>query len=184
MQTTDGGPLANNVSATWNMLTDFTLNVPVYFDSTVYQWLVNGTPVGPLTDGIGTICCAEATNPILSGWSYYTTGFSTPLPAGLYSATQDKNWQELYVTPYTLVENGGIDPSTANGFTFALHFTLQPNIVAAVSASAFGEFPTFAPGSWIEIYGTNLAGSTQTWTSADFSGVLRPTELGGRREPA
>ena len=48
-----------------------------------------------------------------------------------------------------------------------------------VSASAFGEFPTFAPGSWIEIYGTNLAASTQTWTSADFSGVIGPTELGG-----
>jgi uncharacterized protein (TIGR03437 family) len=51
--------------------------------------------------------------------------------------------------------------------------------VAAVSASVFGEFPAFAPGSWIEIYGTNLAGNTQTWDSSDFNGVIGPTVLGG-----
>jgi uncharacterized protein (TIGR03437 family) len=174
METTDGGPLANNINAYWNIVMDYTLSVPVYFDQVVQQWSVSGTPVSPLTNGIGSICCAEATNPILPGWSYYGSGFSGALPAGVQT-----NWQQIYVTPYTLVENGGIDPSTANQFTFGLHFTLQPNIVAAVSASAFGEFPTFAPGSWIEIYGTNLSGSTQTWTSADFSGVLGPTELGG-----
>ncbi|MGA2133501.1 MAG: hypothetical protein ABSH50_14500 [Bryobacteraceae bacterium] len=57
-----------------------------------------------------------------------------------------------------------------------------PNIVAAVSASAFGEFPTFAPGSWIEIYGTNLAAGAETWGTIDFSGpggVDGPTTLGG-----
>jgi len=58
----------------------------------------------------------------------------------------------------------------------------QPDIVAAVSASAYGEFPTFAPGSWIEIYGTNLAAGTRTWGTEDFSGpggVDGPTTLGG-----
>ena len=174
METTDGGPLANNISGLWNIVIDYTLSAPVYFDQVVQQWTMNGTAVGPLTNGIGSICCAEATNPILPGWSYYNSGFSGALPAGVQT-----NWQQIYVTPYTLIENGGIDPSTANGFTFGLHFTLQPTIAAVVSASAFGEFPTFAPGSWIEIYGTNLGGTTQVWTSADFNGVLGPTELGG-----
>ena len=48
-----------------------------------------------------------------------------------------------------------------------------------VSASAFGEFPAAAPGSWIEIYGTNLAADARGWTGADFNGVNAPTSLGG-----
>jgi len=174
METTDGGPLANNVNSLWQILFNYTLSQAADFDQVFQQWWVNGTAVGPLTNGIGSICCAQATNPIVPGWSYYGSGFSGALAAGVQT-----NWKQIYVTPYTLIENGGIDPSTANGFVFGLHFTLAPNIVAAVSASAFGEFPTFAPGSWIEIYGTNLSGTTQTWGASDFSGVIGPTELGG-----
>ena len=48
-----------------------------------------------------------------------------------------------------------------------------------VSASAFGEFTSISPGSWIEIYGSNLAATTQSWTQADFNGANAPTSLGG-----
>jgi uncharacterized protein (TIGR03437 family) len=48
-----------------------------------------------------------------------------------------------------------------------------------VSASAFGEFATAAPGSWIEIYGSNLASETRGWTGADFTGINAPTSLSG-----
>jgi uncharacterized protein (TIGR03437 family) len=48
-----------------------------------------------------------------------------------------------------------------------------------VSASAFGEFASAAPGSWIEIYGTNLAADTRPWQSSDFNGVNAPTMLDG-----
>lgn len=50
-----------------------------------------------------------------------------------------------------------------------------------VSASAFGTLPGVAPGSWIEIYGTNLAVDTRGWGSADFSGVNAPTSLDGTK---
>jgi len=176
LETTDGGPLANNLSADWAITIAFTLNWPVYNDGVVTQWLVNGTPVSPLTNGIGSICCATPSNPILPGYAYYNSG-NGALPAGLQS-----NWQEIYSDPYNYVTAGGIDPSTANGFTFALHFSLQlpaPIVGGVVSASAFGEFPTFAPGSWIEIYGTNLAAFTQNWTTSNFNGVEGPTTLGG-----
>ena len=180
MQTTGGGPVAGNINGYWNIVMNYVLSAPVYFDAVVQgQWTMNGTAVGPLTNGIGTICCAVATNPILPGWSYYNSGFKIPYPAGPFT-----NWQQIFASPYSLVTNGGINPSTANGFTFALHFTLQPpvpTVTGVVSASAFGDFPTFAPGSWIEIYGTALAAGTQTWGSSDFNGVLGPTTLG---EPA
>ena len=102
-----------------------------------------------------------------------------PLPKGL-----EANWQELYVQPYSLVSNGGINPSAPNEFVFALHFTLQafPQITQVISASQFGALPTIAPGSWIEIYGSNLAPLTQTWAATDFSGpnnAYAPTELNG-----
>jgi uncharacterized protein (TIGR03437 family) len=48
-----------------------------------------------------------------------------------------------------------------------------------VSASAFGGFTAVSPGSWIEIYGSNLATDTRTWGSADFNGLNAPTSLDG-----
>jgi uncharacterized protein (TIGR03437 family) len=48
-----------------------------------------------------------------------------------------------------------------------------------ISAGSFGAFSTVAPGSWIEIYGTNLAAGTRNWGTADFNGVNAPTTLGG-----
>jgi uncharacterized protein (TIGR03437 family) len=180
MKTTNGGPLAGNINADWNITLDYTLTAAVFFDQVVTQWVVNGTPVGPITGDIGTICCPSASNPILPGWSYYNSGFSGALPAGLFS-----NWQEIYVDPYSLVSSGGINPNTANELIFALHFTLQsavPVITNVISASQFGAFPTIAPGSWIEVYGSNLGEIAQQWASSNFSGVngaYAPTALGG-----
>jgi uncharacterized protein (TIGR03437 family) len=58
----------------------------------------------------------------------------------------------------------------------------QPPVIGAggvVSASAFGEFTSISPGSWIEIYGSNLAVDTRSWTGTDFNGVNAPTSLDG-----
>lgn len=50
-----------------------------------------------------------------------------------------------------------------------------------VSASAFGAFPAIAPGSWVEIYGSNLATNVRLWNGSDFknNGVNAPTSLDG-----
>ncbi|HEY6347567.1 MAG TPA: IPT/TIG domain-containing protein [Bryobacteraceae bacterium] len=48
-----------------------------------------------------------------------------------------------------------------------------------VSASAFGQFTSVAPGSWIEIYGSNLASDSRSWAGSDFSGMNAPTSLDG-----
>ncbi|HUB77666.1 MAG TPA: FG-GAP-like repeat-containing protein [Bryobacteraceae bacterium] len=59
--------------------------------------------------------------------------------------------------------------------------TGAPAITAGgvVSASAFGEFASAAPGSWIEIYGTNLSSGTGPWQAGDFNGINAPTMLDG-----
>jgi uncharacterized protein (TIGR03437 family) len=52
--------------------------------------------------------------------------------------------------------------------------------LGVISASAFGGFTALAPGSWMEIYGTNLATvASQTWAGTDFKGNLAPSALGG-----
>jgi len=48
-----------------------------------------------------------------------------------------------------------------------------------VSASGFGDFSKIAPGTWIEITGTNLASNTRIWAGGDFSGVNAPQSLDG-----
>jgi uncharacterized protein (TIGR03437 family) len=48
-----------------------------------------------------------------------------------------------------------------------------------VSDSAFGGFSAVAPGSWIEIHGSNLATHARDWTFADFNGNQAPTSLDG-----
>ena len=59
-------------------------------------------------------------------------------------------------------------------------FDATPVILAVISASSFGGFAAVAPGTWMEIYGTNLANvASQTWASADFTGDAAPTALGG-----
>jgi uncharacterized protein (TIGR03437 family) len=50
---------------------------------------------------------------------------------------------------------------------------------AVVSASAFGGFAAAAPGSYIEIYGSSLAGTTRGWAAADFTNGSAPTSLDG-----
>ena len=48
------------------------------------------------------------------------------------------------------------------------------------TASGFGGFPgVAAPGSWVELYGSNLAGTTREWTGGDFKGTSAPTSLDG-----
>lgn len=54
-----------------------------------------------------------------------------------------------------------------------------PAITSIESASGFGGFSAVAPGSWVEIYGSNLAPDTRSWVGADFIGDNAPTSLEG-----
>jgi uncharacterized protein (TIGR03437 family) len=58
--------------------------------------------------------------------------------------------------------------------------TLSPPTITAVqSAGAFGALSAFTSGSWLEVYGTNLAPDTRSWLSSDFTGNNAPTSLDG-----
>jgi len=55
----------------------------------------------------------------------------------------------------------------------------SPSVSGVVSASDFGGFSGVAPGSWVEIYGSNLAGDARSWIGADFKGDSAPISLDG-----
>jgi uncharacterized protein (TIGR03437 family) len=46
-----------------------------------------------------------------------------------------------------------------------------------ITAGNFGAFPSIAPGTWVEIYGTNLSPATREWAGSDFTGNTAPTSL-------
>src|SRR5262245_7285611 len=48
-----------------------------------------------------------------------------------------------------------------------------------ITAFAYGGNDAIAPGTWIEIYGSNLSRTTRQWTAADFNGDAAPTSLDG-----
>ena len=52
-----------------------------------------------------------------------------------------------------------------------------PAITSVNSATDFGGLPQFAPGSWLEVRGSNLAVDTRLWAAGDFKGGIAPTAL-------
>jgi uncharacterized protein (TIGR03437 family) len=46
-----------------------------------------------------------------------------------------------------------------------------------ISAGSFGARRDFAPGSWLEIYGSNFSTNTKEWLGADFNDTAAPTSL-------
>ncbi|MBL0156357.1 MAG: hypothetical protein IPP47_04560 [Bryobacterales bacterium] len=62
--------------------------------------------------------------------------------------------------------------------------SVDPPVISeggVVTDTAFGAATAAAPGSWVEILGSNLASSTREWTAADFDGAVAPTVLEGTR---
>ncbi len=113
------------------------------------------------------------------------------------------SYQVLWTPPATNVGNvtlyaAGNASNSANvmssnattGHIYTTSITLTPSAAPTgpapaisaggiVSAGNFGAFTSAAPGSWIEIYGTNLAASTYSWAGSDFNGSAAPTTING-----
>jgi uncharacterized protein (TIGR03437 family) len=84
--------------------------------------------------------------------------------------------------------SGTITINPANGsptVTIPVNLTLSVGSVptiqtgGVITATAFGGFSTISPGTYIEIYGSNLAATSRTWASSDFTGANAPTAIDG-----
>jgi uncharacterized protein (TIGR03437 family) len=52
-----------------------------------------------------------------------------------------------------------------------------PSVSGVLSSSVFGGSLAVAPGSWVEVHGSNLAAVSRSWLLTDFNGVVAPTSL-------
>jgi uncharacterized protein (TIGR03437 family) len=76
--------------------------------------------------------------------------------------------------------NGNLYIADSGNNVIRLLTPTTPGIAAGVfTASGFGGFKSIAPGTWIEIYGSNLAFDRRMWTTPDFQGTAAPTSLSG-----
>jgi uncharacterized protein (TIGR03437 family) len=103
-----------------------------------------------------------------SGYALVELQKSGPLPAGTRKVLIDVVFRS--------------SDSIADDIGFALAAPGAPPVITPggiVSASAFGGFPSIAPGSWIEIYGDNLySGPATQWSLSQFNNNVAPTSLG------
>lgn len=102
--------------------------------------------------------------PALSAQLNFPAGVAVDSKGNVYVADTQNHVIRL-LTPTSAPPCGGALPVISAG--------------GVISASAFGASPSIAYGSWIEIYGSNLAADTRSWATSDFSnnGTTAPTSL-------
>jgi uncharacterized protein (TIGR03437 family) len=114
----------------------------------------------------------SVTSPIIdshnSTWQNYADSY--PIPAGTRSIT--------YTMLFTRNVGSDLDAFVDDN-SLTISKSNIPSITSGgvISAGSFGAFASAAAGSWIEIYGSNLALDTRLWTSADFNGIYAPMSL-------
>lgn len=171
--TESGGPGAIGRLTTAGVLTEF----PATSDS---QGIVSG-PDGALwytrwtNSDIVRITTAGVT-------TVYPTRTASSEPWGITAGPDGALW----FAERSADQIGRLLPATSG---FVCTNTTAPVISSIDSASAYGGYPYFASGSWLEIKGTNLADPADPrltaatnpgqWTVADFNGSNAPTVLDG-----
>jgi len=104
--------------------------------------------------------------PAASAQLKFPSGVALDAAGNLYIA-DTQNSRIRLLAPLSQPANAGAVPAISPG--------------GVVGAAAFGALTSVAPGSWLEIYGANLAANSRGWTTADFNGVKAPTSLDGTK---
>jgi uncharacterized protein (TIGR03437 family) len=127
---------------------------------------VPGVLVGwAVTSGAATVSANTSTTDSTGAASIGVTFGSTPGPIGVVAAVLGTTLgTQVTLTSTVFNSNCPMGP---------------PFITSAQSAGDYGGFSTFAPGSWLEVKGVNLALDARQWAGADFQGVNAPTGLDG-----
>ena len=142
------------------------VEVYILFGSTISQ----NSSGGPVGTGLKYLGYADSTQALQAS---IVAGNSSPGALSLVPGTWTIGLYMEFSFLQTLSTSGTILATVTSPSPPSI------NSGGVVSASAFGEFHSAAPGSWIEIYGSNLAADTRGWEGSDFNGVNAPTSLDG-----
>ena len=117
---------------------------------------------------------------------------STPLQSGTIQVTWTAPPSDVgTITLYAAVNaaNGDKNNTGDHIYTTKLQLCAESPCAAAappaissggvVSAAAFSAQAGVAPGTWLEIYGSNLSTTTRGWSGSDFTDNRAPTSLDG-----
>ncbi len=113
-----GQTLAANFNAAWSIsVTGIDFTAPTVFDSVFLYWTDDGVPFNPIQT-FGGIAYQGQNSPInpAIGPVFSNTGFSIPTNGDFNPIVS--------VFPYSFLNSGGVNPSTANDYHQGLHFTL------------------------------------------------------------
>jgi uncharacterized protein (TIGR03437 family) len=87
--------------------------------------------------------------------------------------------RERMMSTATGSATAGVTASITMGATFQVPAASSPSISSGGVANAVSGAAGAAPGSWISIYGSNLAAAIRAVASSDLSNNVLPTALGG-----
>ena len=135
-------------------------NLPIEFNYALQLWA--GSTMLASASNLGLANNSSGTDSVT-----YSSGLNNPL-AG----------QPLMIVLSSTGSDGAITEADFDNVALTVT-TASVAVDGVVSASAFGGFSAISPGSWIEIYGSNLAPDTRSWNGSDFNGVNAPTKLDG-----
>ncbi len=145
-------------------------------------------PCGVAVDATGNLYIADTTNGrirvVINGTIYTIAGNGR---LGIFAGDGGLAKNASLSFPYgvTVDKQGNVYVADTQNhvireLTGSLISIVPPPVITpggVISASQFGGFPSTTPGSWIEIYGANLAADSRSWALSDFTGNIAPTSL-------
>jgi uncharacterized protein (TIGR03437 family) len=84
---------------------------------------------------------------------------------------------QTWSSDFPITNGAAVYPGSGGGFVAKLAVPVTPVITAVLNGASFQ--PGIEAGSWVTIEGTNLANTTRTWKTSDFTGNDLPTSLSG-----
>jgi uncharacterized protein (TIGR03437 family) len=141
-------------------------------------------PYGVALDAAGNLFIADTNNQRIRRVSA-ATGIITTVAGTKFSGYSGDGGAatsaELSFPRVVLLDpHGNIYVSDTQNQVIRLMTAAPPSISGVITASGFGGFTSIAPGTFIEIYGSNLAAESLNWGNF-FNGVNAPTSLAGTK---
>jgi uncharacterized protein (TIGR03437 family) len=140
------------------------------------------SPAGVAVDAAGNIYIADTNNNRIRRVSAATGNITTVAGTSRSGYTGDggsSTSAQLSFPRGILVDaSGKVYISDVQNNVIRLMTPNGPSISGVITSSGFGGFTSIAPGTFIEIYGSNLAADSLNWGSS-FNGVNAPTSLAG-----